>query len=341
MKLSRTAGAFAATAAFALVLAGCAGGSTDTSDTDTSAGSDAAFPVTIGSSLGDAVIETQPTRVATWGWGATDAVLALGVVPVAIPSDDYSGGDDRISPWVEDALDELGGEAPAILDSTATEISVEELLAADPDVLIAPYSGLTQEEFDSVTEAGVPVVAYTGEPWTTPWRDVVSLTGEALGLDTEAEELLADLDAQVADAAAANPDFAGTTIATPTDFAGTWYLYLPADPRVEILEDLGFVTPPSVADLDTGESAFSTTVSPENLDQIDAEVVLTFVDEGAEDAFLSSTTAQLIPAVKTGAVAAFINGPEVSALTPTPLTLPWILPTMIEKLAAATAVAKG
>lgn len=341
MKLSRTAGALVTTAAFALVLAGCSGGNADTADTDTETDAGGAFPVTIASSLGDAVIESEPTRVATWGWGATDAVLALGIVPVAMPSDDYSGGDDRISPWVEDALNELGGDAPAILDSTATEISVEELLAADPDVLIAPYSGLTQEEFDAVTGAGVPVVAYTGEPWTTPWRDVVSLTGEALGLEAEAEEILVDLDAQVAEAAAANPDFEGTTIATPTDFAGTWYLYLPADPRVAILEDLGFVSPPSVTDLDTGESAFSTTVSPENLDQIDAEVVLTFVDEGAEEAFLSSTTAQLIPAVRNGAVAAFVNGPEVSALTPTPLTLPWILPTMVEKLAAATAAAKG
>lgn len=341
MKLSRTAGVLAAGAAFALVLAGCSAGSDDAPESGTSAGGDGVFPVTISSSLGDAVIEEQPTRVATWGWGATDAVLALGIVPVAIPSDDYSGGDDRIAPWVEDALEELGGEAPAILDNTAEEISVEELLAADPDVLLAPYSGLTQEEFDAVTEAGVPVVAYTGEPWTTPWRDVVSLTGEALGMAAEADQILTDLDAQVAEAAAANPEFEGTTIATPTDFAGTWYLYLAADPRVEILEDLGFVTPPSVEALDTGESSFSTTVSPENLDQIDAEVVLTFVDEGAEQTFLTSPTAQLIPAVQNGAVAAFINGPEVSALTPTPLTLPWILPTLTEKLAAATAAAKA
>ena len=99
---------------------------------------------------------------------------------------------------------------------------------------------------------------------------------------------------------------------------------------------------PGVTELDTGESTFYTTVSPESLDKIDAEVVLTFVDsQEVLDAMLTSTTAQLIPAVKSGAVAALVGVEEISALTPTPLTLPWILPTLTERLAEATAVAQG
>lgn len=56
---------------------------------------------------------------------------------------------------------------------------------------------------------------------------------------------------------------------------------------------------------------------------------------------LTSTAAQLIPAVKSGAVAALVGVEQISALTPTPLTLPWILPTLTERLAEATAVAQG
>ncbi|GAA3000639.1 ABC transporter substrate-binding protein [Microbacterium aurantiacum] len=334
--------ALAAATTLALSLAGCASAAEESDTTAPAAGDSAAFPLTIPSALGDAVLESAPERVATWGWGATDAVLALGVVPVAIPSDDYSGGESRISPWIEDALEEMDAETPVILDNSAYELQVEELLAADPDVLIAPYSGLTQEEFDAVTGAGIPVVAYPEAPWTTPWRDVVTITGEALGLEAEADEVLESLDAEVAAAAAAHPEFEGVSISVPSDSAGTWYLYLPADPRVEILEDLGFVTPPSVTDLDTGESTFYTTVSPENLDQVDSEVVLTFVDsEEALEGLLGSSTAQLMPAVAQGAVAGLVGVEEISALTPTPLTLPWILPTLTEKLAAATAVAQG
>ncbi|NNH02859.1 ABC transporter substrate-binding protein [Microbacterium ulmi] len=334
-------GVVVATAA-AVALAGCAGTGSEAPTGGSGVGDRTGFPVTIDSALGETTIESAPERIATWGWGATDAVLALGIVPVAIPSDDYSGGDDRIPPWISEAIDDLGGETPAILDSSAPEISVEELLKADPDVLLAPYSGLTQDEFDAVTDAGIPVVAYPDAPWTTPWRDVITITGEALGLKAEAQTLLGDLDTLVSDAAAAHPEFAGTTIAYVDDDVDTFYMYLPSDARVEILEDLGFVTPPSVTDLDTGEGTFYTTVSYENLDKIDAQVVFTQAEEQAAlDEFLSSARGQLIPAVRKGAVAAMVGPENAAAVSPTALTLPWILPTIVEKLAAATAIAQG
>lgn len=325
-------------AAATLTLSGCAAGGG-------SAGEDASgedgFPVTIDSALGEATLEKTPERVATWGWGATDAVLALGVVPVAIPADDYSGGDDRMPPWIAEEIGKIGGEAPTIIDNT-DEISVEQLLATDPDVLLAPYSGLTQDEFDAVTAAGVPVVAYPDAPWSTPWRDVISITGEALGKSAEATALLADLDAEVSAAAAAHPEFAGTTIAYVDDDVDSFYLYLPADSRVEILEDLGFTTPPSVTALDTGASTFYTTISYESLDKVDAQVLFTQAEEqSALDEFLASPRGQLIPAVRAGAVAAMVGPENAAAVSPTALTLPWILPTMVDKLAAATAAAKG
>ena len=341
---SRLSALAALTVAGGLVLSGCAGtAEPDTSDTTgAAAGSSADFPVTFEHIYGETVIEDAPERVATWGWGATDAVLALGIVPVAIASMDYGGGDDRITPWVEEAIADLGGEEPVNLDNATYELSVEELLAADPDVLIAPYSGLTQEEYDAVTGAGIPVVAPEEALWATPWRDVITETGKALGLDAEAEQVLADLDQQIADAAAEHPEFEGTTIAYAADDVDTFYLYLPADARVEILEDLGFVTAPAVTDLDTGESTFYTTVSSENLDQIDAEVIFTQVDtEEQLQTFLTSDRTKLIPAVAAGAVGAIVGEENVAAISPTALTLPWILPDIVDQLATATAVAKG
>jgi iron complex transport system substrate-binding protein len=340
---SRMVGLAALTVAGGLVLSGCAGSAAPAeSDTGAAPGSSDAFPVTFEHMYGETTIEQAPERVATWGWGATDAVLALGVVPVAVASMDYGGGDNRITPWVEDALEKLGGEEPVILDNASYELSVEELLATDPDVLIAPYSGLTQEEYDAVTGAGIPVVAPEEALWSTPWRDVVTETGKALGLEPEAEQLLEDLDKQVADAAAEHPEFDGTTIAYAADDVDTFYLYLPADPRVEILEDLGFVTADAVTALDTGESTFYTTVSAENLDQIDADVIFTQVDSEDElQTFLTSDRTKIIPAVAAGAVGAIVGEENVAAISPTALTLPWILPDMVEQLAAATAVAKG
>ena len=336
-------GALGALAAVgALVLSGCAGPVESESDSSAAPGDSTAFPVTFEHIYGETTIETAPERVATWGWGATDAVLALGIVPVAIASMDYGGGEDRITPWVEDAIEELGGESPVILDNATYELSVEELLAADPDVLIAPYSGLTQEEYDAVTAAGIPVVAPEEALWSTPWRDVITETGTALGMDDEAEQLIADLDGLVADAAAEHPEFDGTSIAYAADDVDTFYLYLPADPRVEILEDLGFASAQAVTDLDTGESTFYTTVSAENLDKIDAEVIFTQTDsEEALNTFLTSDRTSIIPAVAKGAVGAIVGEENVAAISPTALTLPWILPSIVEQLATATEVAKG
>ncbi|MFL2001511.1 ABC transporter substrate-binding protein [Microbacterium sp. A1-JK] len=344
--MSRTPRAIAfaaALAAGAIALSACS-----TAATETGAGSSAsdsaaseAFPVTMTNMYGETVIESAPERIATWGWGSTDAVLALGIVPVAIASMDYGGGDDRITPWVKDALDELGGETPVILDASG-EVPVEELLATDPDVVIAPYSGLTQEEYDAITGAGVPVVAPTDGVWTTPWRDVITETGTALGREADAAQIITDMDDQVAAAAAEHPEFAGTTIAYASDSVDTFYLYLPADPRVEILEDLGFVTSDSVAALDDGSGSFYATVSGENLDSIDADVIFTQVDdEAALETFLTSDRTRLIPAVATGAVAAIVGEENVAAVSPTALTFPFILPTIVEQLAEATAVAKG
>lgn len=331
-------------AAGALILSGCAGSSGAAPDSPASAapGDSTAFPVTFEHIYGETTIDTAPARVATWGWGATDAVLALGIVPVAMASMDYGGGDDRITPWVEDAIEKLGGESPVILDNATYELSVEELLATDPDVLIASYSGLTQEEYDAVTAAGIPVVAPEEALWSTPWRDVITDTGTVLGLADEAEQLIGDLDGLVEDAAAQHPEFQGTSIAYAADDVDTFYLYLPADPRVEILEDLGFTSAPAVTDLDTGESTFYTTVSSENLDKIDADVIFTQTDsQEALTTFLTSDRTGIIPAVGKGAVGAIIGEENVAAISPTALTLPWILPSIVEQLATATAVAQG
>ncbi len=57
------------------------------------------FPVTIKHAFGETVIEKAPERIVTWGWGNHDALLALGVVPVAMLSRRDSGG-----PQVPDRL---------------------------------------------------------------------------------------------------------------------------------------------------------------------------------------------------------------------------------------------
>ena len=293
-------------------------------------------PVTIESALGPAVLEEAPERVVTWGWGTTDAAIALGVVPVAIPSQSYGGDEEGVLPWVRTALEEAGAEVPTLL-TEGEEPPYEEILAADPDVILAQYSGLTQEQFDRL-EAIAPVVAYPDQPWSTPWRDVVTTAGEALGREAEAEAVLADIDEQMSAAAAEHPEFEGSTIAAVYDL-DAFYVYLPADPRVGFLEDLGFETAPSVTELDTGESTFFFTLSPERTDELTADVLLNYAnDDAAQDTFLAKPSTQALPQYAGDGIALVTGESLVSSVSPpTALSATYGLDEIVETLAAAVA----
>lgn len=332
---TRSGLAAAALTAATLVLSACAG--EPAAESTTAAPAESGFPVTISDAFGEATIESAPERVVTWGWSAADAVLALGVVPVAIPAQPYGGDEEGVLPWIDEKLAELGADTPTILDSSTGEVPIQEIAAADPDLFLAPYSGLTQEEYDQLTGLGIPVVAYPDQPWATPWRDVISITGQALGKTAEADALLDDIDAQISDAASEHADFAGLTIASVWDTAGTFYLYLPADPRVEFTEDLGFVSAPSIADLDSGESTFYTTVGYENLDQLTSDILVAYADTQEQmDAFLASDQARLLPQVAAGTVAQVVGPAQFAAVSPpTALSLTWGMDDYVDALAQA------
>jgi len=296
-----------------------------------------AFPVTIEHAFGETVIESEPQRVVTWGWGSADAALALGVVPAAMPFQAYGGDAEGVLPWVADELEALGAETPTILPDSA-EAPVEAIAAAEPDLILAHYSGLTAEEYDLLS-AIAPTVAYPDQPWSTPWREVVETTGLALGRAEAATDVLGEIDAAVAAAAEEHPEFAGLTVAQVWDTGDTFYVYTPADPRAEFTEDLGFETAPSVTALDTGESTFYFTLSHEQLDQLSSDVLVAYADdEAALDAFLTSPAAQAMPQVAEGAVAGVVGQAFVASVSPpTALSLTWGLDDYVALLAEAVA----
>lgn len=345
MQSSRPAALLAAAAALALAACGSpspqpppepAGTPVATTPAATAAGE--GFPVEIEHALGTTVIPAEPQRVATWGWGATEAALAVGVYPVAVAEQAWTVGAGNLLPWVEQAYGEH--ELPVVLtdaDGGAT-FPYEELIAADPDVILAPYSGLTQEQYDTLSEIA-PTVAYPGAPWTTTWQDTISLTAAALGRSAAATAVLEGIDSTLAGYREAHPEFAGKTVAGVWDGDGFVYVYTAADPRIGILETVGLTVAPSVAALDTSDGGFFYELSYEALDKLEADIVISYHSSQAEAAaFLQKPALQAIPAVKAGRVAQMTDTVAVSSVSPpTALTFDWDggLPTLIERLSAA------
>src|SRR3546814_2382149 len=170
----------------------------------------------------------------------------------------------------------MGAELPTILPNQ-DEAPFEAIAAARPDRIMAAYSGITAGEYERLS-ASAPVVAYPGEAWATPWQELIEIVGTSLGRSDEAQDLLADIDAQVAEQAAAHPELEGKTVAMVWDAAGTFYVYKAADPRVGWTLDLGLVSAESVDALATDEATFYFTLSYEQLDQLTSDILVSFAD---------------------------------------------------------------
>lgn len=340
-RIRLAAAAFAA--AGALLLSGCAG-TASPGDSASGPAADGAFPVTITHALGETTIAAKPERVATISWGNQDVALALGVVPVGMDSQVWAwtgSAAPGVYPWTSDKITELGGANPVIFGTT-DGIDFEKIADTKPNVILAAQSGLTEADYSTLS-AIAPVVAYPSVPWFTPWRDQITLNAKALGLAAQGDALVSDLDAQIADATAGS-GFAGKTAAffyaSSSDLSKV-SLYTGGDPRTAFLHDLGFGLPKVAADA-AAKGTFYLDFSAENADQLaDVDVIVAYGDAGLLPALQADPLWSTLPAVKNGAVLAVGQGDAFSAaVTPTPLSIPWVLKDYVAKLEDVAAKVK-
>lgn len=300
------------------------------------------FPVEITHAFGTTVIPRKPTRVATIAWANQEVPLALGVVPVGMAA--VSWGDDNhngVLPWVEDRLSQLGAPTPALFDET-DRIDFEAVAATRPDVILAAYSGLTQEEYTTLSKIA-PVVAYPEVPWATSMDDMIRMDSRALGLSAQGDALIADLHRQVSDALAQQPGLKDKKILfafiDPTDMSQIGF-YTLHDTRPGFLRDIGLPQPSVVEDATATTDAFYTTVSAEQADRFqDVDVFVTYGDPGSDmvarlqaDPLLSK-----IPAIAAGNIVILENDtPLAASANPSPLSIPWGISDYFALLAGGT-----
>lgn len=293
-----------------------------------------AFPVTIKHALGETTLEKAPQRVVTIGWITQDAVVALDAAPVAVPQQAWGGDDNKILPWLTEALAQRGMAMPERINFD-TEIPYEQVLALEPDAILAFYSGLTQEQYDRLS-AIAPVVAYPDKPWANNWQDITRSAGQALGKIAEAQALIDKTNGLVDAAAAAHPQFKGKTFT----FASAWVgepginVYTVSDPRVQLVEQLGLV-PSDGAKALSVEPGYFKTVSFENLASVDADVVI-FLDEGdeASDAIYKTEAMQRFAPIAAGHILRMTDHAFVMATSaPSVLAIPWMLERFVPQLA--------
>ena len=313
-------------AAAALALTACA--ATSPTATGSEAPGDAsAFPVTIEHAFGETTIEATPERVATVAWSNHEVPLALGVVPVGMPAVSWGDDDgDGVLPWVEERLEELGAETPVLFDET-DGIDFEAVADTAPDVILAGYSGLTEEEYETLSKIA-PVVAYPDVAWGTSLEDMIRIDSTALGLADEGEELIEQLHAEIDAALEANAVIADKRILfsfiDASDFSQIGF-YTTHDTRPGFLASLGLPVPSVVEEESASTDAFYTTVSAEQADRFaDVDIFVTYGDPEGDlvERMQADPLLSKIPAVAAGHVVILPDStPLAASANPSPLSI--------------------
>lgn len=347
MEFSRRTGLFAvATAALALSLSACGNTAPATSSSSPSS-AEAAFPVSIEHIYGTTEITKKPERIATISWVNADAVLALGVVPVGMASDVWGNNAKNSTDWKDAKLEELGApigsdKAP-VQYAEADGVNYAAIAETQPDLIVAGYSGLKQDEYDKLSKIA-PVIGPVAPNYTAKWQDVTTAVGKALGKDAEATSLITELEGKITAAGAANPVFKDTTFIAgnlePAD--GGINLYASGDNRPRFLSALGMTQAP-IVDKNVKAGEFYLPWSAERANELDSEIFFTWIPAGSDIKAVSDNKlfAQ-IPAVAKGGLVAVDSDADVLAVSATsPLSVQWAIDKVVPKLAAGAEAAAG
>ncbi|EME15327.1 ABC transporter substrate-binding protein [Rhodococcus triatomae] len=314
MRSPRWASVLTATVALVGVASLTACGSGDTADT-ASDSSDGAFPVTVEHKFGSTTIESDPERVVTVGFNDLDFVLALGETPVATRA--FTGYDYRNRPWAE-------GYATDLPEVGGMELDFEKIAAADPDVLVGTYSVLEESDYTTLSELAPTIADLPGDNPT--WEDQLSTIGTALGKQAEAQEVRDSVRANFDAAIAANPQFAGRTVAVAMKMADGFYIFEPQDPRGAFFTELGFAAP-----------AQTGSITAERYDLLNQQS-LVVVGATKEDLLADPLFAQLPVVAEDRTVYLGEFGTDVPAALgfASPLSQPYLLDATLPALTAAT-----
>ncbi|GAA1611713.1 MULTISPECIES: iron-siderophore ABC transporter substrate-binding protein [Kribbella] len=300
--------------------------------------SSSGFPVTLKNTFGETTITKKPERIVTLGWNAQDVVYALGETPVGMPKIIYGQTPDGVTAWDAGKFD----KSKTTLLDTGDKYPFEKIAALRPDVILAPYEGFDAATYKTLSDIA-PTVAYPGAPWQTTWQDQTLLIGEALGKKADAEKLITGIQDKIKQVAAAHPEFKGKTV-TVGSFGAENYIYMPGDPRVQILNEMGFKNAPGVEALEKTNSKkeFSLTVSKEKVADVDADVLIAYVDGIGTQKFLADPVYSSLKAVKSGGAYPLQDQQIISGMSAVSvLSVPWVLDKVVPGLSKAASAGKN
>lgn len=285
------------------------------------------FPVSIKHALGTAEIPAAPKRIVALGQGSAETAIALGTIPVGIEAYPWGADQSGQLPWIREAIEQRGGRLPTLIKGS-TELDIEAIVAAEPDLILANWSGITPEQYKLLSDLA-PTIAYPDKAWSTNWDQQIKTIATALGKPADGDRLITEINDTFAKAAASRPNYRDLSfVYAYTNGPGTLGIFLPDEQRVAFLSKLGLQLDPVVGTLPETSGTDSALIGLENANKIaNAELFFTFYsDEDTRKQVEAQPLYAAIPAVQRGAVIASNDRSFVTASSMiNPLTVPWTI----------------
>lgn len=295
-RVLRLLSAFVALMLSAGFLAAC---SSDDSDSGSSSGGSSAptdtFPITVEHEFGSTTVESEPKRVVSVGYTEQDILLQLGIKPVGV-TEWYGEQPYATWPWAQPLL---GDDKPEVL-SVTDGFEYEKIAGLSPDLIIGTNAGMTQDDYDKLTQIAPTVASVKGaSSFFSNWQAQTRLIADAVGRSAAGDKIVTDVEDAYAKAREEHSDFEGksATFTQGEPYDGSLYTY-PAGLNTDFFTDLGFVMKPGLEKF-APEPDSQALISAENTDLIDADVAL-FATETQEgfDALQKFGTVANLNAVK-------------------------------------------
>lgn len=234
-------------------LSGCAAASDASgSDEASAAAGDGSWPRTIEHDAGETEIPAQPVRIVSTSPSITGSLLAIGAPLTASAAATVTPlTDDKgfFTQWAAVA-DDAGVE---VLYADLT-LDIDAIDLFEPDLIVGSVNGgdSTLEAYDQLSEIAPTVLLDYG---TVTWQELTGELGEAIGLEQEAADTVAEYDDWVAEQAETltlpeQPVTAGVYMGAD----GLW-AFGADSPQAQLLTALGFDYAPAAEQFRTEQTA--------------------------------------------------------------------------------------
>ncbi|KST65990.1 iron-siderophore ABC transporter substrate-binding protein [Mastigocoleus testarum] len=229
------------------------------------------------SQLGKTCVPLQPERIIVTDEVALDAVLGLGLKPVATAEANLVSNEGAHLTGKLEGVTSLGKRS---------QTNVERMVKLHPDLIVGFF--MNSQNYGLFPQIA-PTIKLDVKYVKGTWKDSLLEIAEVLGRTKEAENAIANYQQRIIKLRKAIEHKFGKIEVSVTRFYGG-RKNLPQFDTVfsfsgGILQELGLSVPPEQIELTTDPDTFSVPVSLERIDLLDADVLFVMLDPGAEENF--------------------------------------------------------